>query len=171
VGNSEAEFRRALAADASAVADVWLRSFAAALPTVRRAHNDDQVRSWIRNVVVPGRETWVATIDGAVVAMMVIGSVVNDAGELEQLYVDPSFQNRSLGRRLLGLAKSRCPAGLELWTFQVNAAAHRFYERHGFLAVERTDGQGNEEREPDVRYAWRPGSPSAASSNVTASGT
>ncbi len=47
--------------------------------------------------------------------------------------------------------------GLELWTFQVNARARRFYERHGFVEVDRTDGGHNEERQPDVRYAWRPG--------------
>jgi hypothetical protein len=34
--------------------------------------------------------------------------------------------------------------------------ARRFYERHGFVAVEHTDGAGNEEREPDVRFLWRP---------------
>jgi hypothetical protein len=43
-----------------------------------------------------------------------------------------------------------------LWTFQVNGPARRFYERHGFIAVERTDGHGNEEREPDIGYIWRP---------------
>ncbi|GHD97675.1 hypothetical protein GCM10010339_00960 [Streptomyces alanosinicus] len=53
-------------------------------------------------------------------------------------------------------AKERSPGGLSLWTFQVNKPAHRFYERHGFTAVESTDGSGNEEREPDVRYVWRP---------------
>jgi putative acetyltransferase len=41
---------------------------------------------------------------------------------------------------------------LRLWTFQRNAGARRFYERNGFAAVELTDGLGNEEREPDVRY-------------------
>jgi ribosomal protein S18 acetylase RimI-like enzyme len=162
VRNSEPALRRAASADASAVADVWLRSFTAALPTVRRGHSDDQVRDWIRDVVVPGPETWVATVDGVVAAMMVIGSVVDDAGDVEQLYVDPSFQNRSLGSRLIRLAKSRCPAGLELWTFQVNESAQRFYEQHGFVAVERTDGHDNEEHEPDVRYAWRPASLAAA---------
>jgi hypothetical protein len=39
----------------------------------------------------------------------------------------------------------------------VNEAAHRSYERHGFEAAERTDDNANEEREPDVRYVWRPG--------------
>jgi membrane-anchored protein YejM (alkaline phosphatase superfamily) len=54
------------------------------------------------------------------------------------------------------LAKRRQPSGLQLWTFQVNGTARRFYERHGFLAVESTDGSGNEEGDPDVRYVWRP---------------
>ena len=44
--------------------------------------------------------------------------------------------------------------GLQLWTFQVNEAARRFYERQGFVAAESTDGSGNEERSPDVRYTW-----------------
>jgi hypothetical protein len=43
-----------------------------------------------------------------------------------------------------------------LWTFQANAPARRFYERHGFGAVEFGDGSGNEEGEPDVRYVWEP---------------
>jgi GNAT superfamily N-acetyltransferase len=62
----------------------------------------------------------------------------------------------ALGRRLLDLAKERADGLLELWTFQVNAPARRFYERNGFVAVELTDGTGNEEREPDMRYRWAP---------------
>lgn len=54
------------------------------------------------------------------------------------------------------LAKKRHPDGLQLWTFQVNGPAQRFYERHGFIAVERTDGSGDEQHEPDIRYVWRP---------------
>jgi hypothetical protein len=56
----------------------------------------------------------------------------------------------------VALAKERSPGGLGLWAFQVNKPARRFYERHGFVAVTFTDGSGNEEREPDVRYEWRP---------------
>ena len=41
-----------------------------------------------------------------------------------------------------------------LWVFESNRRAQAFYERHGFVAVERTDGTGNEEQEPDIRYAW-----------------
>jgi GNAT superfamily N-acetyltransferase len=153
VESRDANLRRATAADVDAVADVWLRSYAAALPTVRRAHSDDEVRAWVRDVVVPDRETWVATVDDVVAAMMVLHD-----GDIDQMYVDPSHQDRGIGGRLIELGKQRFPAGLALWTFQVNDSAHRFYERHGFVTVERTDGSGNEEREPDVRYVWRPAS-------------
>ncbi|GAA2906785.1 GNAT family N-acetyltransferase [Streptomyces griseoincarnatus] len=146
--------RRAAGSDAAEVAEVWLRSFTAALPGVRRAHTDDEVRAWIREVVVPGQETWVATVDASVVAMM-----VREGDGLDQLYIDPAWQGRGIGGRLVDVAKERSPSGLTLWTFQVNEAARRFYERHGFVAEEWTDGLRNEEREPDVRYEWRPDRP------------
>ncbi len=143
--------RPASPADAAAIADVWLTSFGAALPTVRRAHTDDEVRGWIRDVLVPGHDTWVAEVEGAVVGVLALSE-----GWLDQLYLAPGWRGRGIGDRLVALAKQRQPAGLQLWTFQVNEPAQRFYARHGFLAVERTDGAGNEEREPDVRFVWRP---------------
>ncbi|MER6345642.1 GNAT family N-acetyltransferase [Streptomyces sp. NPDC001595] len=145
--------RRATSADARPAADVWLRSFAAALPTVSRAHSDDEVRGWFQDVVVPRQETWVAEAAGGA---GVVGLMVLDEAELSQLYLAPDWRGLGLGDRFVALAKERRPQGLGLWTFQVNAPAHRFYERHGFVAVERTDGRANEEREPDVRYVWRP---------------
>ncbi|MFB8774542.1 GNAT family N-acetyltransferase [Streptomyces broussonetiae] len=144
--------RRATATDATATADVWLRSFAATLPTVVRPRTDDEVRAHFRDVVVPLRETWVAEAAAGLVGVMVL-----DGALLSQLYLDPGWRGCGIGDRFVALAKERRPDGLTLWTFQVNEPAHRFYERHGFLAVERTDGSGNEEREPDVRYVWRPG--------------
>ncbi len=51
-------------------------------------------------------------------------------------------------------AKQLRPAGLQLWTFASNVRAQRFYERHGFVVVERTDGSGNEEKAPGLRYRW-----------------
>ena len=33
---------------------------------------------------------------------------------------------------------------------------HTHAEHNGLELVELTDGSGNEEREPDARYAWRP---------------
>ncbi|GAA4011877.1 GNAT family N-acetyltransferase [Streptomyces plumbiresistens] len=145
--------RRATAPDAAAVADVWLRSFAAALPTVVSPRSGDDVRVYFREVVVPLRETWMAeAADGG----GTVGVMVLNGSLLSQLYLDPDWRGRGIGDRFVALAKERSPQGLSLWTFQVNKPAHRFYERHGFVAVEYTDGSGNEEREPDVRYEWRP---------------
>ncbi|GGO50305.1 GNAT family N-acetyltransferase [Streptomyces lasiicapitis] len=142
--------RAATDADAAAVAEVYLRAYDAALPTVRRAHTDAEVRDFFRYVVVGRGGTWVAEAAGVVVGMMVL-----EGEELSQLYLAPEWRGRGVGDRFVALAKERSPSGLSLWTFQVNAPAHRFYERHGFAAAERTDGD-NEEREPDVRYVWRP---------------
>lgn len=142
--------RRATAADAAAVAAVFLDSFHAtyAFPL---AHTDDEVRGWIRDRLIPDYETWVADDDGAVVALMALMP-----GHLEQLYVASDRLRDGIGRRLVDLAKERSPTGLSLWTFQVNDRARRFYERNGFLAVELTDGSGNQERQPDIRYEWAP---------------
>ncbi|MFC9465720.1 GNAT family N-acetyltransferase [Streptomyces coelicoflavus] len=144
--------RRASAADARAAADVWLRSFAAALPDVVRPRTDTEVRAYFRHVVVEQYETWVAEAAGGAV----VGVMVLEGEELSQLYLAPEWRGIGIGDRFVALARQRRAAGLSLWTFQVNAPARRFYERHGFTAVEWTDGARNEEREPDVRYVWRP---------------
>ncbi|WP_329340370.1 GNAT family N-acetyltransferase [Streptomyces sp. NBC_00663] len=152
---SNVTIRRATAPDAAATADVWLRSFAAALPSVVRPRSDDEVREYFRDVVVPLRETWVAeTTDPG--NREIVGVMVLNGDLLSQLYLAPDRRGHGIGDRFVALAKERGPQGLHLWTFQVNKPAHRFYERHGFVAVEYTDGSGNEEREPDVRYVWRP---------------
>ncbi len=153
----DARIRRATPGDAPAVGEVYLRSFRAAMPTIRLAHGDAEVRDWFATVVLtdPDRETWVAsTADGTVVGMMVLRSTM-----LEQLYLLPEVRGQGLGDRFIELAKQRRPDGLALYAFQVNAAARRFYERHGFRAIEFGDGSGNEEAEPDVRYVWEPGGP------------
>jgi GNAT superfamily N-acetyltransferase len=65
----------------------------------------------------------------------------------------PEAQGRGLGSTLLDVAR-RTSARLQLWTFQRNAPARRFYEARGFVLIEQTDGARNEEKEPDARYLW-----------------
>jgi hypothetical protein len=100
---SDVELRRATDADAEAVADVFIDSFRAALPTVRRAHDDADVRRYVRDVLVAQTECWVA-VDGSgrVVAMMSL-----KPGWVEQLYVAPDRLGDGIGRRVIGLAKER----------------------------------------------------------------
>ena len=142
------ELRRATADDAAAVAAVFLDSFHAtyAFPL---AHPDNEVRGWIRDRLIPEHETWVAVDRDRVVALLALAP-----GWIEQLYVAPDLLRHGIGSRLMEVAKTSQPDGLQLWTFQVNDRARGFYERHGFVAVELTDGSANQERQPDVRYAW-----------------
>ena len=110
-------------------------------------------------MVIPRGTTWVAEASGETTgetARTVVGEMTLDGEKVNALYLDPDWRGRGIGDRFVALAKVLSPTGLTLWTFQVNHPAHRFYERHGFVAAERTDGSGNEEREPDVRYVWRP---------------
>jgi GNAT superfamily N-acetyltransferase len=139
--------RRAAPEDASAVADVWLRSRYASIPAIPRPiHTDDEVRGYLARIVL--QEVWVVAVEERVVAMMAL-----EGGEIDHLYVDPDWTGRGLGSQLVDVAKQLRPEGLELWTFQSNTGARRFYERHGFVAGEATDGD-NEEGEPDIKYRW-----------------
>ena len=96
-------------------------------------------------------EVWIAENDAGVLGFAILSS-----DQLLQIHVEPAQQGQGIGTRLLDQAKERRPAGFTLWTFQKNVGARRFYERHGLELVRLTDGEGNEEREPDVQYAWRP---------------
>jgi GNAT superfamily N-acetyltransferase len=144
----EIVLRPARPADAFAITQVWLTAFREtyAFPP---AHGDAEVLEWVRSGLLPATETWVAETGGEVVGFMAL------RGEsIEQLYLRQLWTGHGIGSRFVAVAKERAPARLELWTFQANAGARRFYERHGFAVVELTDGAANEEGQPDVRYVW-----------------
>jgi GNAT superfamily N-acetyltransferase len=69
--------------------------------------------------------------------------------EMRLLYMRPDRIGRGAGTRFVETAKSSGVEELELWCFQANARARRFYEARGFRAVRFTDGADN-----DVRYRW-----------------
>jgi GNAT superfamily N-acetyltransferase len=132
-----------------AIASVFRRSFESIgfLPTLHTPEEDvDYLGRVIRE-----QDVCVAEEDERVVAFAAV-----DAELVNFLYVEPDAQGRGIGTSLLGWVKARRPDGFLLWTFQRNAGGRRFYERHGLRAVRLTDGEDNEEREPDVLYEWRP---------------
>lgn len=93
-------------------------------------------------VTVAGRQTAVE------------GFIACDGTWINALYVSKAARGHGLGSALLAQAQASGNE-LELWTFQANKAAQRFYEAHGFRAVEHTDGAGNDENLPDIRFSWK----------------
>jgi GNAT superfamily N-acetyltransferase len=147
----EVALRPAGSADAAEIAEIFLEAHADAMPYLPRLHTDDEVRGWIRDVVLPGDEVVVAEVDGRLA-----GFAALDEDLLDHIYVHPELQGRGIGDALLARVKELRPGGFRLWVFQRNTGARRFYERRGLRLVELTDGAGNDEREPDALYEWRP---------------
>ena len=139
------------AGDTEAVGDVFLAALAG-MTYLPELYTDEETRTFIRDVLLPHNEVWVAEEEGQVIGFTGLGD-----DSVRHLWVLPEEQNRGVGTALLELAKERRPEGLQLWVFQRNVGARRFYERHGFTLTELTDGSRNEEREPDARYVWKPG--------------
>jgi GNAT superfamily N-acetyltransferase len=140
--------RRATPDDATAIGLIHVRAkdAMAYLPRI-----PDEARPRLGGWFLDKSEIWVTEEDGAVVGYMGLRG-----DELSHLYVAPEAQNRGLGAALLDHAKSLRPDRLELWAFQENEGARRFYERHGFRLVRLTDGRDNMERTPDALYEWLP---------------
>ncbi|MBI1349966.1 MAG: GNAT family N-acetyltransferase [Actinomycetales bacterium] len=92
---------------------------------------------------------------GAVVHGALVGFAIRHDDWLRHLYVDPRHQRRGIGSALLERVIAEAADGLQLWAFARNTPAIAFYRGHGFEVAERTDGAGNEEREPDVRMTRR----------------
>jgi len=151
----EPTLRAARTNDARECVHVYVRSRLFGLPEVPIVHDVASMRRWMADEVVGHTDMWVADLDGVIAGFLVL-SHDRDGSWIEHLYLDPSWIGRGLGDRFMELAKRRGAEGLQLWAFQSNDAARRFYERHGFVAEELADGQGNEERCPDVRYRWTP---------------
>jgi GNAT superfamily N-acetyltransferase len=118
-------------------------------------HADDEVRAWFA-IRLTQDEVWVAELDGDVTAYARMTETW-----LDDLYVLPDRAGNGIGSALLDVVKSRRPDGFCLWVFEMNTPARGFYLRHGLVELERTDGSGNEEKQPDVRMAWAGADPLA----------
>lgn len=148
--STELALRPATAADLPALAEVHLSARAHAgayFPPA--AHTDDEVRAWVAGWDLAAHDVHVAVLGDRVV-----GYTRATATWLDDLYVLPEAQGRGVGRALLGRVLTLHPDGIGLWVFESNLPAREFYARHGFVALERTDGSANEERAPDIRLVW-----------------
>lgn len=143
--------RPATAADAAAVATLLTNTRRRFMPYAPSAHTDDEVRAWVAGHLLPGGGVTVATLGGQVVGTMAT-EVGAGLGWITQMAVDPERVGQGIGTRLLLHGLRALPRPVQLYTFQANTGARRFYERHGFRAIRFADGHDNEEHCPDVLY-------------------
>jgi ribosomal protein S18 acetylase RimI-like enzyme len=169
--------RRAHKNDASAIGRVhvetWQAAYAGMLPDSMLAGMSDVRQSayWARLLADPGEARGVFVADDQDMGVVGFGSCgpVRDppegldgtevrVGEVYTLYVEPDFQNRGLGRRLLDalfrqLRADGCDTAI-LWMLAANPTRF-FYEGLGGAKVgERVDTMAGVDVE-EAAYAWR----------------
>lgn len=118
------------------------------LPYLPELHTPEEDLWFFSERLFQENEVWVAEAEGEIV-----GYIAFKPGWISHLYIHPDHQGRGLGPELLAKALEDGTAR-ELWTFQQNARARRFYETRGFSLVRLTDGADNEEKTPDALYRW-----------------
>jgi len=93
----------------------------------------------------------------------VVGLMTLSEAELHHLFVHVDYQGRGIGSKFLSEAKTQTPRGFDLYTFQKNTGAQKFYLAKGFKEVERgfADPESNpwassQEDLADIKYHWSP---------------
>ena len=99
-------------------------------------------------------ETWLATVDGAIVGFYVLRHR-NDHDYLDHIYIDPAHQGEGLGRKImLGVQQQARERGLPIRLMALRSSpANDFYQSFGFV-LERSDALDN-------YYTWDPAAPVA----------
>ena len=141
-----ADIRPATVNDAPAIAKIlsdWIDETA----WMPRIHTREEDQGFGR-FLLKKTDVVVAEVEG-----QVAGFLAQKANSIAALYLASDSRGQKIGSCLLARAKMGS-SELTLWTFQANTAARAFYAAHGFVEVERTEGQGNDEKLPDVRCVW-----------------
>jgi putative acetyltransferase len=138
--------------DLAPLADLWVASWQAAMPSIDFAARRDWFFSHVAAIEQAGGETHCA-YDGA---ERPAGFILIHIGRgvLEQIVVAPERYGGGLGALLLGHAKALCRSGLSLDVNVDNLRACRFYEKHGFAKA----GEGINPRSglPIWHMRWAP---------------
>jgi ribosomal protein S18 acetylase RimI-like enzyme len=88
------------------------------------------LRARVRREIEDGWSLFVADDNGTIAAMLALHL---PKLYLDQLFVAPSYQGRSLGRKLLAFTRTQMPDEMYLRCVRENEKAWRWYEREGFV--------------------------------------
>ena len=127
---SDPVIRPALPGEYDDIARVWMESWVStglAEPSEFLLAN---LRARVRREIEDGWSLYVADDDGRLAAMLALHL---PKLYLDQLFVAPDYQGRSLGRKLLAFTRTQLPDEIYLRCAEGNVKAWRWYEREGFL--------------------------------------
>jgi ribosomal protein S18 acetylase RimI-like enzyme len=143
------DLRPARPDEADRIADLMRRTWTTSLSFLPVLHTQVEDRAFFRERIFRSCAVTVVEREQAI-----LGFIAHRPGWIDQLYVEPAWQRRGIGRTLVEDAK-RAHRHLQLWVFQQNTRAIAFYREQGFRLIRTTDGAGNEERMPDALYEWK----------------
>ena len=135
--------------DMVGVANTFFISRRVSLPFLPQQHTREQVADHFCDTVWKTDEIWVIDEHD-----IIAGFAARHDGWLNHLYILPDYQGQGFGLQLLEKAQEGWDE-MQLWAFQKNTRARKFYEKRGFTVTKLTDGADNMEKEPDVLYHWR----------------
>jgi ribosomal protein S18 acetylase RimI-like enzyme len=122
--------RPARAEEYDEIARVWMESWVStglAEPSEFLLAN---LHARVRREIDDGWSLFVADDGGKLAAMLALHL---PKLYLDQLFVAPDYQGRSLGRKLLAFTRAQLPDEIHLRCVRENEKAWRWYEREGFV--------------------------------------
>jgi len=127
--------RPARADEYDEVARVWMESWVTVGIEAASAPLLEKLRARVPAEVAKGWSLYVADDGGKLAAMLALHLSDN---YLDQLFVAPEYQGRSIGRTLLAFTRTLLPDEIWLRCVRENEKAWRWYEREGFLFEKET---------------------------------
>jgi ribosomal protein S18 acetylase RimI-like enzyme len=124
------EVRPALAEEYDEIARVWMESWVSTGLAEASDFLLANLRARVRREIEDGWSLFVAGDHGAIAAMLALHL---PKLYLDQLFVAPEYQGRSLGRKLLAFTRTQLPDEIFLRCACGNEKAWRWYEREGFV--------------------------------------
>ena len=112
------------------IARVWMESWVSTGLAETSGFLLANLRARIRQEIKKGWSLYVADDAGRLAAMLALH--LPDL-YLDQLFVAPEYQGRSLGRTLLAFTRQQMPEEIYLRCVRENEKAWRWYEREGFV--------------------------------------
>jgi ribosomal protein S18 acetylase RimI-like enzyme len=122
--------RRASAEEYDEVARIWMESWVSTGLAEASNFLFANLRARVLREVENGWSLFVADDNGRKAAMLALHL---PRLYLDQLFVAPAYQGKSLGRRLLAFSRARMPDEIHLRCVRENEKAWRWYEREGFV--------------------------------------